>query len=149
LSIALCGAVTWKTWKVDQKYSGSFEMWSRTRMEISWTDHVRNKVVLHRLKEERNILRVQTTTRRKANWIGHILRGNCLLKCVIEGKIEERIEVTGNRETRRKQLLDYLREKRGCWKLKEEALDRTLCRTHLGRGYGQIVRQTAERPRGR
>jgi len=29
------------------------------------------------------------------NWIGHILRGNCLLKHVIEGKIEERIEVTG------------------------------------------------------
>jgi len=31
----------------------------------------------------------------EANWIGHILRRNCLLKRVIEGKIKRRIEVTG------------------------------------------------------
>jgi hypothetical protein len=41
-------------------------------------------------KEERNIL--QTIKRRKANWISHILHGNCLLKHVVEGKIEGRIE---------------------------------------------------------
>ena len=41
----------------------------------------------------------------------HILRGNCLLKHVIEGKIEGRAEVTGAR--RRKQLLDVLQEIRG------------------------------------
>jgi hypothetical protein len=35
-------------------------------------------------------------------------------------------------------------EKRGYWKLKEEALDRTVWRTGLGRGYGSVVRQTAE-----
>jgi hypothetical protein len=34
---------------------------------------------------------VHTAYRRKANWIGHILRGNCLIKHVIEGKIEGRI----------------------------------------------------------
>jgi hypothetical protein len=33
--------------------------------------------------------------RRMANWIGHILCRNCLLKHVIEGKIEGRKEVTG------------------------------------------------------
>jgi len=44
--------------------------------------------------------------RRKAKWIVHILRRNCLLKHVIEGKIEGRVEVTGRRERRRKQLLD-------------------------------------------
>jgi hypothetical protein len=43
---------------------------------------------------------------RKANWIGHILHRNCLLKHVIEGKTEGRIEVTGRRC---KQLLDELR----------------------------------------
>jgi hypothetical protein len=32
--------------------------------------------------------------KRKANWIGHILRRNCLLKEVIEGKIQGRIEMT-------------------------------------------------------
>jgi hypothetical protein len=40
---------------------------------------------------------LQTIKRRKANWIGHILRRNCLLKHVIEGKREGRIEVTGGR----------------------------------------------------
>jgi hypothetical protein len=43
---------------------------------------------------------------------------------VIEGKLEGRIEMTGRRGRRRKQLLDDLKEKRRYWKLKEEALDR-------------------------
>jgi hypothetical protein len=51
--------------------------------------------------------------RRKAKWIGHILRRNCLLKHIIEGNIEIRIEVTGRRGRRRKQLLNYLKETRG------------------------------------
>jgi hypothetical protein len=53
---------------------------------------VRNEELLHRIKEERNILR--TIRRTKANWIGHIVRRNCFVKHVIEGKIEGRIEVT-------------------------------------------------------
>jgi hypothetical protein len=66
-------------------------MWCWRRMEkISWTDRVRNEEVLHRVKEKRNIL--HTIKRRKANWIGHILRRNCLLKHVIEGKLEGRIK---------------------------------------------------------
>jgi hypothetical protein len=99
---------------------------------------VRNEV-LHRVKEERNI--VHAIKRRKANWIGHILHRNCLLKRVIEGKLEGR---TGRRGRRRKQRLDDLKEKRRYWKLKEEALDRTLWRTRFGRGYGPVVRQTTE-----
>jgi hypothetical protein len=102
---------------------------------------VRNEV-LHRVKEERNIL--HTIKRRKANWIGHILRRNCLLKHVIEGKLEGRIEMTGRRGRRRKQLLVDLKQKKRYWKLKEEALDRTLWRTRFGRGYGPVVRQTIE-----
>jgi hypothetical protein len=62
--------------------------------KISWTDHVRNEV-LHRVKEERNIL--HTIKRRKTNWTGHILCRNCLLKYVIEGKLEGRTEMTGRR----------------------------------------------------
>jgi hypothetical protein len=69
-SIALYGAETWTLRKVDQKYLESFEMWCWRRMEISWTDRVRNEEVLHRVKDERNI--VHTIKRRKANWIGHI-----------------------------------------------------------------------------
>jgi hypothetical protein len=60
--------------------------------------------VLHRVKEERNNL--HSIKRRQANWIGHILRRNCLLKHIIEGKIEGRTEVKGRRGRRRKQLLD-------------------------------------------
>jgi hypothetical protein len=90
-SIALYGAETWTLRKVDKKYLEKFEMWCWRRVEkISWADRVRNEEVLHRVKEERNILR--TTKRRKANWIGHILRRNRLLKHVIEGLLEGRIE---------------------------------------------------------
>ena len=78
--------------------------------KISWTDRVRNEV-LQRVKEKRNIL--HKVTRRKANWIGHILRRNCLLKYPIEGQIEGRIEVTKGRRSGRKQLLDDLKERRG------------------------------------
>jgi len=77
--------------------------------KISWTDRVRNEEVLHRDKEDRNML--QTIKRRKANWIGHISRRNCLLKQGIEGKIEGRVEVMGRRGRRGKQLLDDLNEK--------------------------------------
>jgi hypothetical protein len=110
--------------------------------KIRWTDRVRNEKVLHRVKEERNI--VHTIKRRKANWIGHILRRNCLPKHVIQGKIEGGIEMTGRQGRRRKQLLDDPVEKRGYWKLKEEALDRTLWRARFGRGYGLVVKQTKE-----
>jgi hypothetical protein len=99
---------------------------------------VRNEVLQHRVKEERNI--VHTIKRRKANWIGHILRRNCLMKHVIEGELERRIEMTGRRGRRSDQILDDLKETRGYWKLKEEALDRTTWRTRFGRGFGFVVR---------
>jgi hypothetical protein len=56
------------------------------------------------VQKERNIL--HTVKRRKANWIGHILCRNCLLRHVIEGKMEGRIEVVGIQGRRFKQLLD-------------------------------------------
>jgi hypothetical protein len=75
--------------------------------KISWTDHVRNEEVLLTVKEQRNIL--HEIRKRKANWIGHILRRTCLLKQVIEGKIKGEIEVTRRRGRRRRKLLDDLR----------------------------------------
>jgi hypothetical protein len=50
---------------------------------------------------------------------------------VIEGELEGRIEMTGKRGRRRRQILDDLKEKRRYWKLKEEALDCTMWRTAL------------------
>jgi len=110
--------------------------------KISWTDHVRIEEVLLRVKEQRNIL--HEISKRKANWIGNILRRNCLLQRVIEGKIKGEIEVTGRRGRRRRKILDDLKERRGCSHLKEEALDRTNWRVRFGRGFGPVVRQTTK-----
>ena len=110
--------------------------------KVSWPDHVRNEEVLLRGKEQRNIL--HEIHKRKTNWIGHILRRNCLLQRVIEGKIQGGIEVTGRRGRRRRKLLDDLKERRGYSHLKEEALDRTMRRARFGRGFGPVVRQTTK-----
>ena len=140
-SISLYGAETWTLRVVDQKYLESFEMWCWRRMEkISWTEHVRNEEVLLRVKEQRNIL--HEISKRKANWIGHILCRNCLLQRVIEGKIKWRIEVTGRRGRRCTKLLDDLKERIGYSHLKEEAPYRTTWSARFGRCFGPVVRQT-------
>ena len=103
----LYGAETWTLRAVDQKHLESFEIWCWRRMEkISWTDHVINEEVLLRVKRQRNIL--HEICKQKANWIGHILRRNCLLQRVTEGKIQGGIEVTGRQGGRRRKLLDDL-----------------------------------------
>jgi hypothetical protein len=89
------------------------------------------------VSEHKNIL--HEIRKRKANWIGHILRRNCLLKQVIEGKIQRQIEVARRRGRRRKKLLDDLRDRRGYSHLKEEALDRIKWRNRFGRGFGPFV----------
>ena len=81
---------------------------------------MRNEEGLLRLKEQGNI--IHEISKRKANWIGHSLRRNCLLKRVIEGKIKGDIEVTGRRGRKRRKLLDELKKRRGYSHLKEEAL---------------------------
>ena len=75
-----------------------------------------------RVKKDGKILRA--IKRKVANWTGHVLRRNCRIKHAIEGKIAGSIEVMGRRERRGKQLLDGLKERRGCWKLKEQVLAR-------------------------
>ena len=89
-------------------------MWCRRRMEkIKWSEKVTNEQVLNRIGEKRTLL--NNILRRKANWICHILRINCLLHDAIEGQMTE---VKGVRRT---QLLDDLRNRRRYWELKEEA----------------------------
>jgi hypothetical protein len=125
-SIALYGAETWTLRKADRKYLESFEMWCWRRMEkIKWTEKITNEEVLSRVDEKRTIL--DTIFQRKKNWIGHILRRNCLLHDVIEGKLE------GRRGPGRKriQILDELKERRKYWELKEEAEDRVGWRKKL------------------
>ena len=113
-------------------------MWCWGRMEkSSWTDHVRNEEVLLRVIEQRNIL--HEIRKQKDNWIGQILRRNCLLQQVIEGKIKGQIEVTRRLGRRRKKLLDDLKDRRGYCQLKEESLDRTMWRNRFGKGFGPVV----------
>jgi hypothetical protein len=111
-STAFYGAETWTVRTEDQKRLENFEMWCWRRMEKTiWTDHVRHEEVLLRIKEQRNIL--HEISKRKANWIGHILCRNCLLQQAIKGKIKGGIEVTGRRRRRSRKLLDDLKERRG------------------------------------
>jgi hypothetical protein len=111
-SIALYGAETWTLRTVDQKHVESFEIWCWRSMEkISWTDYVRNEDVLLRVKKQKYIL--HEIRKRKAIWIGHILRRNCFLQRVIEGKIEGEIEVKGRQGRRRRKLLIDLNKRRG------------------------------------
>jgi len=142
-SIALYGAETWTLRATDQRHRETFEMWCWRRKEkISWTDHVRNEEVFLRVNEQRNI--IHEIIKRKANWIDHILRRNCLLKQVIEGKIKGQIEVTRRQGRRRRKVLDDLKDRRGYCELKEEALDRTIWRNRFARGFGPVVWQITD-----
>ena len=76
--------------------------------------------------------------------IGHVLYRNCPLKHVNEEMIEGRVEVTGRRERRRKELLADLKEKRGYWKLKEEAIGITVKNSLWKRFMDLPLRQTIE-----
>ena len=50
----------------------------------------------------------------------------------------------GRRGRRRRKLLDYFKERRGYFCLKEGNLDRTVWRAGFGRGFGLVLRQTAK-----
>jgi hypothetical protein len=63
----------------------------------------------------------------------------CLLKEVIEGKIQGQKEVTRRRGRRSKKFLDDLGDRRGYSHLKEEALYRIKWRNRFGRGCGPVV----------
>jgi hypothetical protein len=51
--------------------------------------------------------------------------------------------MTGRRGRRRRKLLHDLKERRGYFHFKKEALDRTMWRARFERGFGPVVRQTA------
>jgi hypothetical protein len=86
-SVALYGCETWSLRKNEIQRLSALEMWLWRRMEnISWKDHKTNQEVLRLVGEDLQI--VETIIRRKKNWIGHILRGDSLLKDTIEGRME-------------------------------------------------------------
>ena len=67
--------------------------------KIVRTNSVRNEKVLHTAKKDRNILRA--IKRKNANWIGKILRRNCLIKHIFQRKYKRRDRSEG--KTKKKQ----------------------------------------------
>jgi hypothetical protein len=61
-------------------------LWTLNSSNVFFFFAIKMKELLHRVKKELDIL--HTIKRMKANCILHFLSRNCLLKHVIEGKIE-------------------------------------------------------------
>jgi len=143
--MALYGAEIWTLRKVNQKYRntwkglkcGAGEGWRRSVGPILWE---MKKCYIESERREYPAY----SKRRTVNWIGHVLRRNCLLKHAVEGKMDGTIEGTEGQWKRHKQLLDDVKKTRGYCKLKGEALYCALWRTGFGSGYGPVVRHTAE-----
>ena len=84
-SVALYGSETWTLQEKDKKRIEALETWIWRRMQcISWQDKKTNEEVFEAINEKRSIL--NTIIRRKKNWIGHILRGESMVKTIIEGR---------------------------------------------------------------
>ena len=88
----MCGVGRRKLQKVDPQCLVSYEIlrW-RTAQKICWTDHVRNEKKKSVTKNPGREEYSTSNKREEGNWIGQILRRNCLLKHVVEGNIEGRI----------------------------------------------------------
>jgi len=119
-----------------------FEIWTylcsetscwRRREKISLTERVK---VLHRVQEDRNVL--QKIIRREGNWIAHILLSKCLLNTLL--KERRRKELSDGKTKEKTSTATGWRwgRKKGYYKLKEEALDRTGWSNGFGRGCGPV-----------
>src|SRR6267154_1866561 len=61
-------------------------MWLWRGLEtISWSDKIKSEEVLKRVEEKRCLIR--TISQRKKNWIRYMLRGDGLLRDVMEGRV--------------------------------------------------------------
>src|SRR6218665_935966 len=115
--VALYAAETWTYRKEDIRRVEVFEMWVWRKMEkISWRDMKTNEEVLQMVQEERSLIDV--IWRRKKNWIGHILRGESLLREVIEGRM------IGKRGRKQLGMLNEFLKESSCAELKRKAENR-------------------------
>src|SRR6266576_1795586 len=121
-SVFLYGSETWTMRKREKQRIEAFEMWVWRRMEkIKWVDKVTNAIVLQRVEEDRSLLRV--IRERKRRWLGHIMRGENLLKSVIENMVDGR----NKRGRKRIKMTDDIG--RGHYaQIKKEAQDRKVWR---------------------
>src|SRR6478609_6803882 len=99
--VVLCGCKTWIMRKGAINRLNAFEMWVSRRMrKVSWMDKRTNEQVLSSMNEKRSLIR--TIWDRKNNWIGHGVRGNGLMKLVLEWRMEGKRP----RERPRKGMID-------------------------------------------
>src|SRR6267154_1085287 len=84
-SVVLYGCETWTLLQDEINRLQALEMWLWRGFEkISWSDRMKNEDVLKRVEEKSCLIR--TISQRK-NWIGHVLRGDGLLRDVMEGRV--------------------------------------------------------------
>jgi hypothetical protein len=108
-----------------------------TMEKISWNDGMKNQELIHRVKEEKNILHKIKWW--KANWMRHILRRYWLVKYIIEGQIEG----TERRGRRLKQPRDGMKERKKILAL-ESRTSRSHCvENSLWMGLEHVARNTA------
>src|SRR6218665_962957 len=84
---------------------------------ISWMGHRTNEEILRMVDEKRSLKRIIRS--RQRNWLGHIMRGDSLLRTIIEGRMEGKKK----RGKPRMMLLDWMLTE-DYSKLKEKAGDR-------------------------
>ena len=86
-SVMLHACETWTILKKDRKKIKAKEMWIwRKMLGIKWTDKIGNEQVLERIGEGRYLY--ETILKNKRMWLGHVFRGSCFLREVIEGTVE-------------------------------------------------------------
>ena len=83
--------------------------------KIKWSEKLIIEEILEHIGEKRTLLNIILC--RKINWIGQILRRDCLLHDVLKDMTE--VKGVGKRT----HLLDDLRNRKRYWELKEEAED--------------------------
>src|SRR6476619_2704025 len=85
--VILYGCETWTLRKEEINRLNAFEMWVWRRMEkVSWMDKWTNEQVLSSMNKKRSL--IKTIWNRKKNWIGHVARGDGLMKLVLGGRME-------------------------------------------------------------
>ena len=87
--------------------------------KVSWMDHITNDEVLERVDEEK--LLIKTIRKRQKEWTGHILRGESLLKEIIEGRTHGK----RSRGRQRTMMLDWMIKEESYEKIKRSANHRS------------------------
>ena len=133
-SIALYGAETWALRAEDIKRIEAFEMWVWRKMQkVRWSERKTNEEVLEMIDEQRSLM--DRIIRSKKKWIGHIVRGDGLLKEVIEGRM------VGKRPRGRKRIGFLNLIKKGTYgEMKRMAEDRNVWRSWMPE-LGTVARQ--------